>query len=104
MSLLNEEEVFQKADNDIRDWKNRIRFRYIVHPCSMSIRSTIGWSPPITNIDTPTTHDMFLKWIDKHGCWIELEKIINQFDFVNYAIYVDSQPKNQVYYFKNSTV
>jgi hypothetical protein len=101
MSLLDEEEVFQKTDNNIRDWKNKLRFRYIVHPHSITIRNVMGWTPPATReiYAHSVLQDLFLNHIDKESKWVELEQILNHFDINDFLSHADSRPKNMVCYF-----
>ena len=76
MSLLNEEEVFQRADTHILEWKQELRSKY----CNAfyqqeAIRVYIGY----TEIDWTYNTEKLFDWIEKNNKWIELEKAIKRF-------------------------
>ena len=74
MSLLDEEEVFQRADDNLERWKNATMAKFRASDYEDLILTRIGYRG-LTRDENKNYYKDLRIWIEENAKWIELKKL-----------------------------
>lgn len=87
MSLLDEEEVFQKADKHIDNWKKNITKIFNASFFKDDIAKTIGYPKwDFQDYDYENRFQEFWEWVNTENRWIYLDAAIDTYEHIKHSM------------------